>query len=149
MRTADQLVAGLVPPDRLRRAERIEPLPLARARLALTTDGSLRYAIGRVDESGKVPAAQILDELGWRPGDRLIVTVERGVAVFQRDPAGRLIVSKRRALVLPASTRRACGINTADSLLLVAAPNFATVVVHPPQVLDMMTTLYHQGDDHA
>jgi hypothetical protein len=148
MRTADQLVTGLLPPDRLQRTERIEPLPLASARLALPTDRSLRYAIGRVDQSGKVPAAQILDELGWHPGDHLGVTVERGVVVFQRDPAGSLTVSTRRALVIPASARRACGIGVADSVLLVAAPDFATVVIHPPQVLDTMTALYHQSHGH-
>lgn len=148
MRTVDQLVASLLPPDRLQRAERIVPLPLAPARLALATDGSLQYAIGRIDESGKVPAAQILAGLGWHPGDRLAVTVQQGVALFQRDPAGPLTVSKRRALVIPASARRACGIKTADSLLLVGATDFDTVVVHPPIVLDTMVTLYHQQPDH-
>lgn len=149
MRTADQLVAGLLPPDRLQRTECIEPLPLAPARLALATDGSLQYAIGRIDESGKVPAAQILDGLSWHPGDRLTVTVEHEVAVFQRDPSGPLTVSKRRALVIPASARRACGIKPADSLLLVAAMDFAIVVVHPPAVLDKMMTFYHQSNGHA
>lgn len=149
MRTVDHLVAGLLPPDRLRRTERIVPLPLAPARLALATDESLQYAIGRIDESGKVPAAQILDGLGWQPGDRFVVTVERGVAVYQRDPAGPLAVSKRRALVVPAFARRACGIKRADSLLLVAATDFAAVVVHPPSALDKMMTLYHQSQDHA
>jgi hypothetical protein len=144
MRTADQLVAGLLPPDRLQRTERIEPLPLAPTRLALMTDRSLQYAIGRVDKYGTVPAAHLLDELGWRPGIRIIVSVEHGVAVFQRDPAGPLTVSKRRTLVVPAYARRACGIRSADSLLLVAAPDFATLVVHPTSALDRMMTLYHQ-----
>jgi hypothetical protein len=149
MRTADQLVAGLLPPDRLQRTERIVPLPLAPAQLALVTDGSLQYAISRIDDYGKVPAAQILDGLGWHPGERLAVTVERGVAVFQRDPIGSLTVSKRRVLLVPAPIRRACGIKATDSLLLVAAAEFATVVIHPPSVLDTMVTLYHQGHDHG
>jgi hypothetical protein len=149
MRTVDQLVAVLLPPERLRRTERIVPLPLALPRLALATDRSLQYAIGRIDESGKVSATQILDCLGWHPGDHLVVSVERGVVVFQRDPAGSVTVSKRRILVIPASARRACGIQPADSLLLVAAADFATVVVHPPSALDTMVTLYHQNHDHA
>jgi hypothetical protein len=146
--SVDRVVAGLVftepvPPDR----SPLRPLPLAPARIAVPTDGSLRYSFGRLDESGKVPAARLLDLLGWHPGDRLAVGVERQVAIFTRDPVGIVAVARRHALVVPAVTRRACGLNAGDCLLLAAAERFEAIVVHPPAVLDKMMTLYHQGDD--
>lgn len=131
----------------LRRDRPIEPLPLAAAQLAASADGSLRYAIGRIDHAGAVPAAQLLDRLAWRPGDHLAVAVTRNVAIFRLDPAGIASVTRRRALVMPVATRRACGLETGDSLLLAAASEFGVLVVHPPAVLDRMMKLYHQGRD--
>lgn len=149
MNAADHVISGLAFTEHLRRNERIEPLPLAAARLAASTDGSLRYAIGRIDYAGAVPAAHLLDSLGWCPGDRLAVAVERSVAIFRRDLTGVVTVTRRRALVVPVATRRACGLKTGDSLLLAAASEFGVVVVHPPAVLDRMMTLYHQAPHHA
>lgn len=149
MNSADHVISGLAFTEHLRRDERIEPLPLAAARLAASTDGSLRYAISRIDYAGAVPAAQLLDSLGWHPGDRLAVAVERNVAIFRRDLIGVSTITRRRALVVPVATRRACGVKTGDSLLLAAASEFGVVVLHPPAVLDKMMTLYHQGVDRA
>ncbi|MGH3757160.1 hypothetical protein [Actinophytocola sp.] len=149
MNAADHVISGLAFTEHPRRNERIEPLPLATARLAASTDGSLRYAISRIDGYGKVPAAQLLDSLGWHPGDRLTVAVERNIAIFQRDLTGVSTITRRRALVMPIATRRACGLTTGDSLLLAAAAQFDVIVAHPPAVLDKMMTLYHQSPDHA
>ena len=149
MNAADHVISGLAFTEHQRRNEPIEPLPLAAARLAASTDGSLRYAISRIDYAGAVPAAHLLDSLGWHPGDHLAVAVERNVAIFRRDLTGDVTVTRRRALVVPVATRRACGLKTGDSLLLAAATEFGVVVVHPPAVLDRMMTLYHQAPHHA
>ncbi|MFL6118766.1 hypothetical protein [Actinophytocola sp.] len=110
----------------------------------------MTYAISRVDESGVVAATHVLERLGWRTGDRLSVTTARNVIVVRRKPEGLQVVPKRRLLVIPAAVRRACGIRTGDSLLLAAAVEVDTVLIHPPAVLDKMMTLYHHegpGDD--
>lgn len=149
MSTADHVISGLAFTEHLCRNERIEPLPLAAVRLAASTDGSLRYSLSRIDFAGVVPAAQLIDSLGWQAGDRLAIAVERNVAMFRQDPVGIAAVSKRRALVVPVATRRACGLQAGDSLLLAAASEFSVIFVHPPAVLDKMMTLYHQGQDDA
>ena len=149
MSAAHDLLAGLTPPRDRRAGQHIDLLPLAVPYPPASTQRTLQYAIGRIDESGAVPAAHILEGLGWQPGDRLTVRTEHGVVVLRRDPAGPVAVTRRRALVVPAAVRRACGIKTADSVLLAAATEGDTVVVHPPSVLDTMMTLYHQHHEHT
>lgn len=123
-------------------------MPIAAMVRPGVTDQSVIYAIGRVDESGKVAAAQIVDRLGWETGDRLAVTIVRGVVVFQRDREGLLSVPKKRTLTIPSAARRACGISPGDTLMLAATAEFETILVHPPAVLDKMMTLYH-GNGHG
>ena len=150
MRTADRILAGLVPPSVLPSGDHSEPLPLAAVLLPTLSDCSLTYAISRVDESGVVAATYVLERLGWRTGDRLAVTTARNVIVVRRKRDGLQAVPKRRLLVIPAAVRRTCGIRTGDSLLLAAAVEVDTVLIHPPAVLDQMMTLYHHevpGDD--
>jgi hypothetical protein len=149
VQAAEQLVASLVPTAQLDRAGLVEHLPLASQPSYPSTDGTLRYAVGRIDESGTVPAAYLLNLLDWRSGDQTAITVRRGVAIVRRDDSGHVAVSKRRALVIPASARRACGICNQDSLLLVAAVEYDTVFVHPPSIVDKMMALYHRSGDHA
>lgn len=150
MSTADRILAGLVPPHELPSADHGEPLPLAAMLIPTLSDGSLTYAVSRVDESGVVAATHVLERLGWRTGDRLAVTTVRNVIVMRRNRDGVQAVPKRRLLVIPAAARRACGIRTGDSLLLAAAVEVDTILIHPPAVLDQMMTLYHHkvpGDD--
>ncbi len=149
MRTADQILAGLVPPAQLSARRHDERLPLAAMLLPTLSDGSFIYTIARVDDSGAVSAAHVLDCLGWRTGDRLDVKTVRNVVVLQRRRAGLHAVPKKRALVIPAAARRACGIQTGDSLMLAADAELETVLIHPPAVLDKMMALYHEvlGND--
>lgn len=147
VQAAERLLAGLMPPHDGHRASHIEPLPLATAPSEPPTDSTIRYALGCIDDSGKVPAAHLLESLAWEAGDRLNVSVRRGVVVLQRDPEGLVAVTRRRALVIPAAARRVSGIRSADSLLLAAVVGLNTVVVHPPLIIDKMMTLYHQSHD--
>lgn len=145
MKAAEHLVAALMPTDQLGRVDGLaEPLPLASPERP-AEDGKLRYAIGRIDESGKVPAAHVLDVLDWHAGDRVAVAVQHGVAVVRRDVNGPVAVSKRRALVIPSAVRRACGILAPDTLLLAAAVEYDVVFVHPPSIMDAMMALYHRS----
>jgi bifunctional DNA-binding transcriptional regulator/antitoxin component of YhaV-PrlF toxin-antitoxin module len=145
--TAEWLLASLTLPRERHRTSRVEPLPLAAALSSASIQSTIRYAVGSIDDSGKVPAAQVLESLGWQGGDRLTVAVRRGVVVLQRDVDGLVAVTKRRALVIPAAARRACGIRKADAVLIAAIVGFNTAVVHPQTVIDRMMTLYHDGHD--
>ena len=150
MRTADRILAGLVPPTELSPGDHGESLPLAAMLLPTMSDRSLTYALSRVDESGVVAATHVLERLGWRTGDRLAVTTARNIVVVRRKRDGIVAVPKRPLLVIPDAARRTCGIRTGDSLLLAAAIEVDTVLIHPPAVLDKMMTLYHHevpGDD--
>lgn len=147
MDAAERLLASLTLPRERHRTSRLEPLPLATALSSASIESTIRYTVGSIDESGKVPAAQVLESLGWQGGDRLSVTVQRGVVVLQRDPDGLVAVTKRRALVIPAAARRACGIRKADAVLIAAVVGFNTAVVHPQVIIDRMMTLYHHGHD--
>ncbi len=149
MCAARQRYSGQTSPDHSGRAANVTSLPLPRDGAATPAERSLQYAIARIDSSGTVPAAQLLGVLHWRPGDRLAITVVRGVAVFRRDRAGQVSVSRRRALTVPISERRSWGIQPGDSLLLVASTVHGVVFVHPPSVMDRMMALYHRRDDHA
>lgn len=147
MKAAEHLIANLMPTDQLERVSGLaEPLPLASPERP-AEDGKLRYAIGRIDESGKVPAAQVLDALEWHAGDRVAVAVQRGVAIVRRDVNGPVAISKRRALIIPSAVRRACGILAPDTLLLAAAVDYDVVFVHPPSIVDAMMALYHRSVD--
>ncbi|MPZ79065.1 MAG: hypothetical protein GEV28_01135 [Actinophytocola sp.] len=100
------------------------------------------YAISRVDESGVVVAAHVLDRLDWRTGDRLAVTTARNIVMIHLKRDGLQVVPKRRLLVIPAATRRTCGIQTGDSFMLATAADLDTVLIHPPAVLDWTMTPY-------
>ncbi|MGB3442750.1 MAG: hypothetical protein WBA97_28740 [Actinophytocola sp.] len=147
MDAAERLLASLTLPHQRHRTLRLEPLPLATALSSASIESTIRYTVGSIDESGKVPAAQVLESLGWQGGDRLSVTVQRGVVVLQHDPDGLVAVTKRRALVIPAAARRACGIRKADAVLIAAVVGFNTAVVHPQAIIDRMMALYHHSDD--
>lgn len=143
MRTADQVLAGLVPPDRLPTRDHEDPVPLADILRPALSDQSFRYSIARVDESGRVAVAQVLAYLGWRTGDRLTISTARDVVIVQRRSTGLHTVPEKRSLVIPASARRVCGIEAGDTVMLAAAAEFDIVLVHPSAVLDKMMAFYH------
>lgn len=143
MRTADHILAGLVPPDRLPTRDHEEPVPLAAVLRPALSDQSFRYAIARVDDSGRIAVAQTLHHLGWTPGDRLTISTMRDVVVIQRRSDGLHAVPEKRSLVIPASARRVCGIRVGDSVMVATAAEFDVALVHPPAALDKMMALYH------
>lgn len=141
--TASDIVAGLaLPALRSRATELVHPLPLTELH-RLPRDTSVLYGIGRVDASGRVSERQIVNALGWTPGERLNVALIAHGLVIHTAQDGPLTLSPTRRLVIPLTARRHCDIETGDHVLLAAAPEHGVVIVHPLASLDDMLVQYH------
>jgi len=101
------------------------------------------YGIGRVDASGRVANHEIVQALGWQPGDRVEVTVANRAIVMRTSPGGLVSVPQRPCVVVPGAIRHRRGIRTGDHVLLAAAPDHGVVIVHTLSDLDDMLSDYH------
>src|SRR5581483_9140483 len=85
-----RVLAPVIPPAVARPAGRRGrargPLPLAR--LLAGGPPAAVYALGRIDDSGRIIDRSVTGALGWRGGDRLTLTAEAGVVLARRDPGG-------------------------------------------------------------
>jgi hypothetical protein len=130
-------VAPVIPgtsPDRRGRGSpgRGRPMPLA----SPPGRPDVVYGFGRIDASGRVADRVTIAALGWRGGDRLIVTAEAGVMVARRDPGGMVTVPARPYVVIPAALRRRCGLRAGDHVLLAASPGEGTLAAYSFVVVD-------------
>ncbi|WP_148281988.1 hypothetical protein [Amycolatopsis mediterranei] len=110
---------------------------------SLLSDGSMQYEISRVDSSGRLSARRLLLALNWKVGDQLALQTSDGIIVLR--PATRSVsrVTKQCSVVLPAAARFRSGIHGGDGVLLAAAVEHDTLVVHSFSVLDQMMSRYH------
>lgn len=142
-RKSQQIVAALVLPEHHSASPwTAEPLPVPDLQ-QLPRDGSMLYGIGRVDASGRVAAQEIVDALGWRPGDEVEVIVAPRAIVMRTSPGGLVCVPQRPCVVIPGTARRRRGISPGDHVLLAAAPEHGVVIVHTLSELDEMLAGYH------
>ncbi|MFI5913384.1 AbrB/MazE/SpoVT family DNA-binding domain-containing protein [Dactylosporangium sp. NPDC051541] len=87
--------------------------------------------IARLDRSGRVSARSLLDQLGWRPGDRLRVDVIDGAILIWPASDGWPLVGARGDLALPVAVRQMCAIYTWDLVVLAAERVHDLLIVHP------------------
>jgi bifunctional DNA-binding transcriptional regulator/antitoxin component of YhaV-PrlF toxin-antitoxin module len=106
---------------------------------------SMLYGIGRTDASGRVTHHEILNALGWKPGDIVDLTLADGAIVLRTSPSGQYQVPDRPSIVIPAAIRRRYAIRPGTGVLLAAAPEFGAVLVYPVSVLDDMIVAYHSA----
>jgi len=142
---SQQVIAALTLAER--RAMSTEPmraLPVPDLQ-RLPHDGSMLYGIGRVDASGRVTDHEIVDALGWRPGDAVEVIVAPWAILMRTSPQGLVSVPRRPCIVIPVTVRRHRRIATGDQVLLAAAPDYGVVLVHTLSELDDMLTDYHSS----
>jgi len=123
-------------------AQRTLPLPMTRLPL-LPRDRSMLYGIARVDTSGRVAHREISVALGWDPDGRLEVSVTASAIILRQTPDGMLKAPRVPYIVIPASARHRCAITAGDNVLLAAAPDYGTVIVHTMSALDDMLARYH------
>ena len=85
---------------------------------------------GQIDASGRVADRVTVTALGWRPGDRLILTVAAGVVLARRDPGGPVTMPTRPYVAIPAALRHRCGLEPGDRVLLAAFPGQDALAVY-------------------
>jgi hypothetical protein len=109
---APVIPSSAVPSGRqLARVAGRQPLPLARPAPAPPTPEDVVYGIGRIDSSGRIADRTVTTALGWRGGDRLILTADAGIVTARRDPGGMVTLPARAYITIPAVLRRRCGLH--------------------------------------
>ena len=134
-----QVLAPVIPPAAARPAAGLRgrargPLPLARPPAGAPV--AAVYALGRIDDSGRIIDRALTGALGWRGGDRLTLTAGEGMVLARRDPGGMVILPARPRLAIPASLRRRCGLRPGDRVLLAALPWEDALAAWPLSVVD-------------
>jgi hypothetical protein len=132
--THEQLIAALLPdvttPQPTPRPAPMPSLP-APSPLRLPNPDTFLLGTARLDRSGRVHERTLFRALGWEPGHELAIDTVDGVIVIRSVAGGGHRIDDRRALALPASARRMCGIAIGPPIVLVAAVPEQTVLVHP------------------
>jgi bifunctional DNA-binding transcriptional regulator/antitoxin component of YhaV-PrlF toxin-antitoxin module len=111
-------------------------LPLAVAPEVSAAAGDVLYGFGRIDASGRVADRAVTSALGWRAGDRLILTASAGVVLARRDPGGPVTMPAKPYIVIPATLRHRCGLEPGDRILLAAFPGQDALAAYSFTVVD-------------
>ena len=110
------------------------PARLARAGARPGRGRGVRPGPGR--RLRRVADRTVTRALGWRGGDRLILTASAGVVTARRDPDGVAILPSRHCIVIPAALRYRCGLLPGDSVLLAARLAEDTLTAYSFAVVD-------------
>ncbi|MCX2729480.1 hypothetical protein OOZ19_04460 [Saccharopolyspora sp. NFXS83] len=104
------------------------------------------YRIASLDQRGRIAERSVIDALGWVAGQRLQFGLisESAIAVLP-DPAGMFSLARRHHIPLPVTARRWCHLQTADRVLLAAAPQHGMLVIYTMSALDSMVTAFHSS----
>ncbi|WP_205673439.1 hypothetical protein [Amycolatopsis nivea] len=97
----------------------------------LAAAGGPRLSIAVIAEGGRLQDRGAVAALGWRPGDRLLITLVKTSAVSRRRSDGAFVMPRKPYVALPAAVRRVCRAVVGIRLLLVADPSQDVLVVHP------------------
>ena len=94
------------------------------------------HGISRLDGSGRVKNASLFSELGWSPGDRLLLTIDGARLLIRRDTSGKTILDPRGRVTLGEAARRVLHLEDGDGVLLSADLAECFLVIHPAQRCD-------------
>ena len=84
--TADRILAAIPLPITAAHTQ-TPPSPLPLVELStLLRDGSMRYAIARLDTSGRIADQSTVVAMGWHPGDALDVAVIASIILISPNP---------------------------------------------------------------
>jgi hypothetical protein len=113
---------------------------------ALRGPQQVTCAFTAIDVHGRLAAPSLLHLLGWGPGTTLEVADRGGLLLLTVSDLGTQTVTARWHFLLPAHIRHWHGLGAGTRLLLVADPDAARLVVHPPNALHaMITQLHHEA----
>ncbi len=120
--TADHILAAIALPTTEPTRATSYPLPLIQLS-ALPRDRSMRYAIARLDTSGRVADQATITALGWRPGDRLEATVTDGILLIrQTTTGGTAAVCTKGRVLIPANARHRASLTPGEVFIAAAPP---------------------------
>jgi hypothetical protein len=101
------------------------------------------YAITGVDHRGRAADVAVVEALGWTSATCLDAYTSDGAIIIRIVPQGPLRLTARGHVRIPAPTRRACGIEPGDRVLLAAEPEHGALFVYPLASLDAMIGSRH------
>ncbi|MEU3768652.1 hypothetical protein AB0E55_26650 [Amycolatopsis keratiniphila] len=133
-----------VPAGALVRSPLSAPLPLELPSLHTPgAAGGPRLSIAVLDAGGRLQDRGAVAALGWSVGDRLLITLVQTSVVIHRRADGVFVMPRKPYVCLPATVRRACGVNAGARMLLVADAEHDVLVVHPEPAVQAMLRTFH------
>jgi hypothetical protein len=129
-------IEALLPPARQRP---IPPVPLAlpalvplRSRPSVTP---FVLDMAHLDASGRFTSRPATSALRWLPGQPLEMTVTDEAVIFTPATDGTAEVGSRSEIAVPAPAKVTAGLDRTRQVALVAVPDQAMLIVHPPALL--------------
>ncbi|WP_245191966.1 hypothetical protein [Amycolatopsis azurea] len=105
--------------------------------------GGPRLSIAVLDAGGRLQDRGAVAALGWSTGDRLLITLVQTSVVIHRRADGVFVMPRKPYVCLPATVRRACGVDAGARMLLVADSEHDALVVHPEPAVQAMLRTFH------
>ncbi|WP_344683154.1 AbrB/MazE/SpoVT family DNA-binding domain-containing protein [Saccharopolyspora taberi] len=145
----ERLVPGVVPstdqvPSRARSVPvRGQDAGLPVAEVATPRVARMIHGMARVDGSGRVLDRALLRDLGWEPGQPVLVRVIEQRVVLRPDPTAVHRLPWQPCLVLPIAARTRCHIRTGDRVLLTADLEQDVLVVRPLWAVEDLLAAEH------
>ncbi|WP_426513214.1 hypothetical protein ACPPVO_22875 [Dactylosporangium sp. McL0621] len=149
---AEQMIAALMPAPLPRSRPQPPPLPSLPFPCTSPAQTLPQLDIARLDQSGRVSARLLLEQLGWRPGQRLRTDDANRAVLIWPDDAGAPLVGARGDLTLPAAVRQMCAIETGGLVVLAADLDRGLLVVHPAETVARLLSHLHirlMADGHG
>jgi hypothetical protein len=138
-------IEALLPPARQRP---VPPVPLAlptlvplRSRPSVTP---FVLDMAHLDASGRFNSRPATSALRWLPGQPLEMTVTDEAVIFTAAATdGTAVVGSRGEIAVPAPAKVTAGLDQTQQVALVAVPDQAMLIVHPPALLAALLAAHY------
>ncbi|WP_328402260.1 hypothetical protein [Nocardia sp. NBC_00403] len=133
------MIEPVIPPQTPLQERIHGPLPVRF--IPRATDPEIIYGIAVVGDAGRVADRAVLSALDWLPGTRLTVSCSEDRLILVRATTdGSVQVTRAGFFRVPVRKRRRVGLLEGDRVLLVAHCGRKRLLIHPPAVLDGLTS---------
>ncbi len=115
----------------------LSPTLLSQLRpLSFPSETKWTHGFSRLDGSGRVRDAFLFRELGWSPGDRLLLAIDGERLIIRREACGNATLDPRGRVTLGEAARRVLHLEDGDGVLLSGDLTEGLLVIHPAQRCD-------------
>ncbi|WP_063056494.1 hypothetical protein [Nocardia salmonicida] len=133
------MIEPVIPPQTALQERIHGPLPVSA--IPRTADPQIIYGIAVMSHAGRVADRPVFLALGWSPGTRLTVSCpEERLILVRATPDGSVELNAGGFFRVPYRKRRRVGLLEGDRVLLVAHRTQQRLLIHPPAVLDGLTS---------